>query len=244
MKEKIYTIPINESFEQDCECPFCFIEKNLEIDAVNYALGAAMMEPDYRILSNEKGYCNKHFSMMLSAGNKLSLALVLETHLSEIITKIEQHSHKLAPTGKKKLFMTKKNSTDYSVLVNELSNTQKSCVICDKISETIERYIDVFFYMWQKDDELKNKVLSSKGFCLKHFSKLCEASLYKLKNPEDFISTIYNLEIDNLKRISEDIHKFTLKFDYRNKDMQWGTAEDAPIRTIEKLRGYTIPIKD
>ena len=35
MKEKIYTIPITESYEQDSECPFCFIEKNLENDAVD-----------------------------------------------------------------------------------------------------------------------------------------------------------------------------------------------------------------
>ena len=38
--------------------------------------------------------------------------------------------------------------------------------------------------------------------------------------------------------MQEDIHKFTLKFDYRFKDMDWGTAYDAPIRTIEKIAGY------
>ena len=30
MKEKIYTIPINEAFDQDCQCPLCLIEKRLE----------------------------------------------------------------------------------------------------------------------------------------------------------------------------------------------------------------------
>ena len=29
MKEKIYEIPVNEAFEQDCECPICILEKNL-----------------------------------------------------------------------------------------------------------------------------------------------------------------------------------------------------------------------
>ena len=63
-KETIYTIPINEAFEKNSECPLCEIEKRLEKEAVEYALGPAMMEPDHRELSNQKGYCNKQYSML------------------------------------------------------------------------------------------------------------------------------------------------------------------------------------
>ena len=45
MKEKIYTIPVNEAYEIDCECPLCKLEEQLENEALDYALGAAMMEP-------------------------------------------------------------------------------------------------------------------------------------------------------------------------------------------------------
>ena len=48
MKETIYTIPINEAYDENCECPLCFLYSRLEKEAVEYALGAAMMEPDYR----------------------------------------------------------------------------------------------------------------------------------------------------------------------------------------------------
>ena len=41
MKEKIYTIPINEAVESDSECPFCLIEKKLEKESIEYTLGAA-----------------------------------------------------------------------------------------------------------------------------------------------------------------------------------------------------------
>ena len=81
MKETIYTIPLNEAYEEESECPLCFLEKKLEDEALEYALGAAMMEPDYRVESNEVGYCNRHFERLLAMPNKLSLALVLETHL-------------------------------------------------------------------------------------------------------------------------------------------------------------------
>ena len=53
MKEKIYTIPLTEAYEEDCECPFCKLEQQLEQEAVEYALGASMMEPDSRVNSNE-----------------------------------------------------------------------------------------------------------------------------------------------------------------------------------------------
>ena len=58
------------------------------------------------------------------------------------------------------------------------------------------------------------------------------------KDAELFINTLITKETEELDRIQDDIHRFTLKFDYRNRDMEWGTAKDAPIRTTEKIGGY------
>ena len=30
MKEKIYTIPVNDAFDKDCECPLCAMYQELE----------------------------------------------------------------------------------------------------------------------------------------------------------------------------------------------------------------------
>ena len=225
MKEKIYTIPLNEAFDTDCECPLCHLEQKLEQDAVDYTLGAAMMEPDFRIESNEKGFCRNHYSMLFSKQNKLSLSLVLETHLLELSTNFES------------IF---KNPIKKDKISKWFSKNNSSCVICDKINSTMDRYIDVFFYMWTHDNGFKTKVTSSKGFCLPHFEALYNNSFKYLnkKHAQEFLKIIYDKEKDELLRIHEDIHKFTLKFDYRNKDMEWGTAIDAPKRTIEKLSGY------
>ncbi len=65
MKEKIYTIPVNEAYDTDCECPLCHLEKQLETKAIDYALGAAMMEPDYRMESNEKG-CHTYHGILFN----------------------------------------------------------------------------------------------------------------------------------------------------------------------------------
>ena len=79
---------------------------------------------------------------------------------------------------------------------------------------------------------------------MKHYARLVEAAYSNLKHPEEFTLPVHKLQIENLKRIYDDVHKFTLKFDYRNKDMEWGTAQDAPKRSSEKLRGYTIQVKE
>lgn len=245
MKEKIYTIPVNEAYDKDCECPLCELEKQLEYEAVQYALGAAMMEPDYRIESNEKGYCNRHFRQMFDSNNKLPLALVLETHLIELRKKLDglKKTANSAASGKTGLF---KKNTAAELAASEMADTfakvEQGCVICQKINHTMERYIDVLLYMWANEDEFRAKFDRSKGVCLKHFKMLCEAAPKSIKaDAGKFLAALAEKEKAELDRIQDDIHRFTLKFDYRNKDMEWGTAQDAPLRTIEKISGYITP---
>lgn len=242
MKEQIYTIPVNEAYDTDCECPLCLLERQLEQEAIDYALGAAMMEPDYRVESNEKGYCNKHYREMFSRPNKLSLALVLDTHLEEIRKKLEKHEKAVKSLEKSGGGLFKKSgAAEFSAkLSGELKKTEDGCMICQKINHTMERYIDVLLYMWANDDAFKAKFEKSKGVCLKHSRMLLDMAEKSLKDAQaaQFITALYKKQLAELKRIQEDIHKFTLKFDYRNKDMPWGTAQDAPIRTIEKISGY------
>ena len=81
MKEQIYTIPVNEGFEQGGECPFCNMYNTLEKDALDYMLGASYMEDDIRMETNKTGFCSKHYEMMYGEQNRLGVALMLHTHL-------------------------------------------------------------------------------------------------------------------------------------------------------------------
>ena len=105
MKEKIYTIPINDAFDENGECPICSFMKKEEANRVEYALGDSMMQPDERIVGNEKGYCNRHTQMMFDFGNKLSHALILETRLDYLREIIEKTEKEL--TAPKKVFFKK-----------------------------------------------------------------------------------------------------------------------------------------
>ncbi|MCX7714452.1 MAG: DUF6062 family protein [Clostridia bacterium] len=241
MKEKIYTIPVNEAFDKDCECPLCHLKDEIEKTQIEYALGAAMMEPDNRVESNEKGFCKEHFSMLYAYQNRLGLALVLDTHLEEIRNKLSSLDNKAkALKNERDGLFCKNNVKMFSEeLSSLLFNIDKSCVICDNINNTMERYYDVTVYLWEKETEFRKKFNDSKGFCLSHFNGLSRAAVRYLNRAKagEFIADLCKKQKDELQRIQADIHKFTLKFDYKNKDMEWGTAKDAPIRTIEKIVG-------
>ena len=50
MKEQLYTIPLNDAINAQDECPFCFIERNVEQDLLDFVLGSgsSYMESDIR----------------------------------------------------------------------------------------------------------------------------------------------------------------------------------------------------
>ena len=84
MKERIYSIPLTEALEETRGCILCTLEKRLEEQAVLYFLGPSMMEPDSREITNKKGFCKSHMGMLFDKKNRLSLALMLETHVKEL----------------------------------------------------------------------------------------------------------------------------------------------------------------
>ena len=71
MKEKIYTIPVNEGFEADDECPFCAMERAVEHASIRHVAGpgASYMEPDVRAATDAVGFCREHMKKLYDYGN-------------------------------------------------------------------------------------------------------------------------------------------------------------------------------
>ena len=84
MRESILTIPVTDIFEPKEGCPICRLRDMLEQRTIEYIMGAAMMEPDVRIETNKKGFCKTHFEQMRACKNRLSLALILQSHLQDM----------------------------------------------------------------------------------------------------------------------------------------------------------------
>lgn len=254
MKEKIYTIPVTDAFRTDCECPMCILEKKLEDESIEYVLGPFLMEPEGRIQTNEKGFCRRHFELLYnSQNNRLGLGLIVDTHMVEQNSRIKKLYEKRAAALKKdseislmknlsNKLSSKQTETDKLVgeLVAKLSELENSCTICSRIDHTMERYIDVIFYLYFKEEDFKNLFNSKKGFCIKHLRILLEASGKHLNSKETaiFVENLMSMQLQNLERIQNEVNWFTKKFDYRNNDAPWGNSKDALLRSIQKLVGF------
>lgn len=75
MRENICTIPVSEVFDKQEGCPICRMYNTLEERAIEYITGAAMMEPDVRVVTNKKGFCGNHITKLANKRSGLSLAL-------------------------------------------------------------------------------------------------------------------------------------------------------------------------
>lgn len=259
MAETIYTIPVSEAFEADCECPVCELKKRFEASTIDYFAGPSLMEPDTRILTNDLGFCGRHFDMLYnSQAKKLGLGLMLDTYMKEQISRIEKYSKGASAGGgkedspdggdrtvskKRGLFGKKASAPEgsYGGLVRYLKKHRCDCAVCQKLDYTMSRYIDIIFHQYQNDAGFRAKVRESKGFCVPHTELLLELSGGKLRGPRrgEFCDLIVSLLKNNLKRIEGEVLWFTQKFDYRNQNADWGNSRDALPRGIQKMTGDT-----
>ncbi len=181
MKETIYTIPINDAYDSDFECPICFIHNHVAERIIVDTLGASMMEPDFRIITNDKGFCPACYAALLKQGNPLSMALVLQTHLSTQIDRIfrgayDTHSDQnlLLEKPKPKRFGwgKRERKTDTVAALDALAD---SCAICDAIDAQLEQFMRNIVHLWQKEPDFKRKFDGVRAYCLPHASLLLKA---------------------------------------------------------------------
>ena len=84
MKYTLDTLPVLDAYRENSECPLCRLRIACEDQYVDSMLGAAYMEPDCRVKTNEVGFCPRHFQLMFERRNRLGLALMTHTHLQQV----------------------------------------------------------------------------------------------------------------------------------------------------------------
>ena len=233
MKEKIYTVPVNDAFAADTECPICSMFEQLENEAIEYTMGPSYMEDDIRAVTDKKGFCQHHIRKIYEQNNRLGYALVMKTHLDYVIKTIETYNQ---DKGSGKSFLKKGKESQVCSYIDELDS---SCFVCDKIANTIERYIDTIFYMYKHDKEFKNIFSNCKGFCTSHYGLLMKKASEKLSGNEysEFTELVTTLYIDNMKRVRDDVEWFINKFDHKYADAPWKNAKDSLARATLKDTG-------
>ena len=236
MKEQLYTIPVNEAFEKDCECPVCAMRQSLEKASVEYTLGPSYMEDDIRMVTDRIGFCGKHIKELYRQQNRLGLALIMKTHMDNTIKEVEKFSK--APAAGGGLFKKKEGAP----LVEYIKRLERSCFVCERVENVFERYIATVFYLYEKESEFRERFAQSKGFCNKHYALLYAEAPRNLSGAkrEEFIEALNQVYLENIKRVRDDLDWFIDKFDYRYAEEPWKNSKDALPRAILKTNSTEI----
>lgn len=244
MKEKLYTIPLMEAFEEKSECPLCHAAHKLEENALEFTLGscASYMESDVREQTDNAGFCKEHLQKMYVYGNTLGNAHILHTHYKKTNQELSGFLKESAKGKSSFLTRFKKSSgNEASPLVSWIRERECSCFICRQVEDTYKRYLDTLFFLFKTSPEFSDCLKHSKGFCLTHFGDIMEYGEEKLNSSqlEALSSILFPLMEENMKRIEEELAWLIDKFDYRNQDAPWKNSKDAIPRGMQKLKsGY------
>ncbi len=228
MRESLLTIPISEIFEPMDGCPMCRLRNMLETRTVEYIMGAAMMEPDVRIETNRAGFCRTHLEQMMRQKNRLSLALMLQTHLE---------------TVHKELFSRKKLFEPKNARKQKLSAINESCFVCEKIDWGMERLMKTFFEMFAHAD-FRQLYMKQEYICLPHYDMLMSLAPAYLKKDmlDEFSRCTGELTEKYIAMLYGDVSHYCNMYDYRNtgKDADWGNSKDSIERAVAFLTGREV----
>ncbi|MBQ9983418.1 MAG: hypothetical protein IJP29_02390 [Lachnospiraceae bacterium] len=239
MKEQLYTIPVNDAFQSDCECPLCKMKQELEKNAIEYTLGPSYMEDDNRAMTDEAGFCEKHIQDLYLEKNRLGLALILSTHMAKVTKDLKELSAGANPSGKS-LFKKATGTGSIGAYVDRLSHT---CFICNRMNNTFDRYVDTILHLYKKDSDFPTRLKNSKGFCTYHYAMLYEKACNTFSKDvlDQFLTDIDEVYFNNMERMQEDIEWFINKFDYRYQNEPWKNAKDALPRAVMKTHSSITP---
>jgi hypothetical protein len=106
---------------------------------------------------------------MYDYGNALGSALMMQTYYARMMEELSKQLDDFEMPDKRPLLSIRKQTETKLPLVEWLQKKQDSCYICNRIEENQKRYFATFFALI-KEQEFREKVEKSKGFCLRHLA--------------------------------------------------------------------------
>lgn len=194
MREDICSIPVNEIFAVKDGCPICRLYAILEQRMVDYIMGDAMMEPDVRIETNQKGFCRHHYKQMGEYRAKLAFSLVLNTHIDRLMA--------LKPAE----------------LEKELPAINQSCFVCEKIEWGASRLLDTLYRLYENEPEFRALFKEQPYICLPHYEMLLRGITAKKvkKYKKEFSADLYTATRRRGEELQDLLQEFSKSFDYRS----------------------------
>ena len=234
MKLQLETIPVWDGVKEGSECFLCSLMKQAEEDGVRYYLSSAVMTPEVRVETNEKGFCPHHFHLLAEGGKAQSLGLVMDTYYDEDSRILGPYIDKVIESGN-----ARKALKAVSAFISKAEERGSGCLICSRMEDRLMRYCYTVASLWRDDPEFRSALLASKGFCMHHTAELATRAKETLSGDDlaGFLHDIFSLLKTNLARVKQDDWWLTQMYKSENKDSDWRGCEDAHKRAVYKLVG-------
>ena len=216
MKEKLYTIPLNDAVNASDECPFCFIERELEQNSLDFVLGnsSSYMESDIRDQTDKAGFCRVHMKKMFDYGNTLGNALILQTHYHKLREEMRKQFDSFSP-GKSSVLARFRRS-DSSANKNPIAawtafkdcsdnECRHKCVLCRKF-----RCSDVCKFYKPRECEKLNKPPYVCNGCSKKTNCMMDKKIYSSKYAQDTYEALRTTSREGINQTPESIQKLDI----------------------------------
>ncbi len=183
-----------------------------------------MMEPDIRMKTNEEGFCNKHYTIMLGRKRMLGMGLMLESHLAEVKGKISKRA------------LLGDISAPSTAAVSRLN---RDCYVCGRIARNLDGMISTAIYLYERDDDFIEKFKAQPYFCMPHYEAMISYASKRMKGKlfTSFFKTAQDIEKAYCETLSGDVSWFCKKFDYNYQEEPWYNSKDSVQRSIKFLTG-------
>jgi len=252
MKPPLETTKVREVLRRGGECLLCDLEQQEEQRLLRYFLGNSVMQPEIRKEVNRTGFCAPHFQALYTAGNRLGLALITHTHLQETRRRIGEQEKRMGIAGSEhgdgrrqrsgvraKPASRKSGGCKSAGLLRLLNEGSDSCLICERLEQSVNGYAFATAYLWQKDPEFRRSLLASNGFCLPHLAVVHEQAERVLSKAElrGWYQEVSDLQQRVFESLDTELKSFLARYDYRNDGEQPESEKTVLPRAIRKLSG-------
>ncbi|MFP4375165.1 MAG: DUF6062 family protein [Spirochaetaceae bacterium] len=237
VKYELQTIPVWDAYEQQADCPLCYLERKLEADYQRFFLGSAVMAPDMRVEVNRIGFCGRHFGLLERGANRLGLALMTQTHLADRTRRFEKArrpAERAAGSAK-----TRKTRAELDALLEALAEEERSCMICDRLAADLANYTFTIVRLHRADENFAETFRSSHGFCLPHMRMTIEIAREVLRARElpYWLSDLFATQDAAVGSLTEGLEEMVARYDYRSTEPATDSIRAALPRAISKIVG-------
>lgn len=175
-----------------------------------------------------RGLCNQHGWQMAKFGNVLSIAVLYEASVDEVLSIL----HQTAPDGNLQHGLARLLvPQDSNAALVEALEPARPCIVCKMESASEAQYIRILSEHLA-DDKLQGAYRASDGLCLEHFKQALRQT-HDVKRSQLLVEIQTNI----WDRLRDELREFMRKYDYKHADEKMGAEGDSWRRAVARLGG-------